>query len=468
MVFIRKWVTVLRLKKIKILLLLLCIVITLSGCSYSQTGIESLLQPPRLSKEQNKIYSALEVSRGKNLKLRYPRKGDYKSAFLIKDIDDEPTDEAIVFFESSDAVADAQSIRIAVLDQIDGKWIIKYETGVSSAEKTEAKDDTGTIEVTEIEKVSFLKSGDKTFVIMGFNLLSNTDKLVKTYQYSDEKLNDIATVRCSNFEVFDLNNDNTDEMIVISNKNTELEVKSIVADVYRVNATGISSISQTQMDPTISEYSYIYKGKLSNNTPALYFDGVKGTANLSTEILVMNSSTLKNLIYNKDDKASLIDKTVRNYGSWAVDINHDGVYEIPNITPALGYENTEKHLRLNFTNWYNYEEGALRLIKTSYVDYTLGYVFSLPEQWENKVTGVYVSMDNEIFFNEYNKDDPALNQQLVSIKVVKKINYEEKEDDGYQLLRDDGQLMYLFRRYDSSSQLQITTAEIRQAFSLLS
>ena len=81
--------------------IILLAVLLLTGCSYTQTGIDSMLKPPKLSEEQNKIYNALVSSVSKTVKLKYPRSGEFTSAFVVRDMDNEPTQEALVFYESS-------------------------------------------------------------------------------------------------------------------------------------------------------------------------------------------------------------------------------------------------------------------------------------------------------------------------------------------------------------------------------
>lgn len=94
-----KSITVLRLNKIlrkaSALMAVLCLVTMLCGCS---AGFFSgdLLTSPRLTDEQTEIYNALTASAGR-VDLRYPHTGSYRSAFVIRNIDNEPTDEAIVF-----------------------------------------------------------------------------------------------------------------------------------------------------------------------------------------------------------------------------------------------------------------------------------------------------------------------------------------------------------------------------------
>ena len=63
------------------LILIFCLfAIMLSGCSFTNVGIDGLLSAPKLSKEQSEIHDALIESVGKNIQLKYPLSGDERSA----------------------------------------------------------------------------------------------------------------------------------------------------------------------------------------------------------------------------------------------------------------------------------------------------------------------------------------------------------------------------------------------------
>ena len=160
-----------------LLALLLCTSLTLSGCAYGQTGIDGMLKPPKLSDQQNEIYAALQASVGKNITLKYPRTGDFTSAFLIANIDEEQTQEAIVFYENTDTVNVTMNLRINVLDQTKDGWVSVYDAGVSAA---------------DVDKVNFIQSNGSTFLVIGFNLSGNTEKLVVVYRYQDGRLEETA------------------------------------------------------------------------------------------------------------------------------------------------------------------------------------------------------------------------------------------------------------------------------------
>ncbi|MEG0693459.1 MAG: hypothetical protein RR444_10315, partial [Oscillospiraceae bacterium] len=189
--------------KKKLLASMLAVLFLFSGCTYSQTGIEGLMAPPKLSDQQNQIYNALVSSVGKNIKLKYPRQGAFTSAFLINNIDNEPTQEALVFYENTSNSSATMPLRVSVLDQQDGKWVSKYEVAVSA---------------NEVEKVSIVSQNEQTYVIIGFNLLSKSEKVIMMYTYEDGILNEQFTTNCSNYEVFDIDNDKSSEIITFVQK----------------------------------------------------------------------------------------------------------------------------------------------------------------------------------------------------------------------------------------------------------
>ena len=87
-------------------------------------NVEGVLSPPSLTAQQNNIYEALKKQVGSDIQLCYPQNGEYRSAFIIKNIDDEPTEEAIVFYKSGLETTRSSNLRINVLDQQeDGSWI---------------------------------------------------------------------------------------------------------------------------------------------------------------------------------------------------------------------------------------------------------------------------------------------------------------------------------------------------------
>lgn len=438
--------------KKRLIATILLVAVVFSGCSYNQTGIEGLMAPPKLSDQQNEIYNALVTSVGKNIKLKYPRQGSFTSAFLINNIDDEPTQEAIVFYENTSNASAEQPLTISVLDQEDGKWVAKHDVRVSA---------------NEVDKISFIMENKQNYIVIGFNVLSKSEQLIMMYTYEDGLLSKKFTTNCSSYEVFDIDDDKSSEILTFVQKTGEGEIKTMTANMHKINSGGTSIVSEAAMDPNVSEYAKIHKGKLSDGRPALYLDGIKGTNNLCTEILSYENGGIANLIYSNEEEENLVPKTVRAYGSFCVDLGDDGVFEIPTIKPALGFENLQQFEQLFFTEWYNFRNGNLKLVKTAYVAYSKGYIFTIPRKWIDKVS-VEVSLNsNELTFYEYERKG-SYDERLMSIKVVKHANYvDEALSKGYTMLEDKGQLLYTYKLHETTSKLQLTPGEVEAYFDTL-
>lgn len=440
-----------RIKKI-MTVALLGLTILLSGCSYSQTGIDSLLTPPKLSDQQNEIYAALEASVGKNIKLKYPRRGDFTSAFLINNIDNEPTQEAIVFFENTAANASvSMPLRVNVLDQQDGKWVSKYELGV---------------EANEVDKVSFVSSNQQLYMIIGYTLLSKSEKMVAIYTYAEGVLNPTASLNCTDYVVADIDGDSASEIVAFSQSKGEREAKTTTAVLHRIISTGTAVLGRTHMDPNVTSYANIQNGKLRDGRSAIYIDGLKGTNMLCTEILTYSDRSLENLTYSPESETNLVDQTLRTYGSLCLDLNRDGVFEIPALKPSPGYEELPPLQQQYLTEWYNLGDKELSLYKTTYVSYSLGYIFTLPHSWVGNVKIDFNANDNELSFYDYSMGD-ANDARLASIKVIQRNQYEGSENKGYSLLKDNGQLVYTYKIYESTSEIRIWPSTMQDGFSLL-
>ena len=85
-------------KREKMIALILSALVFFSGCGYSG-GVDSLLSPPRLNSEQNEVWLAMtKALQTEEIRLVYPQKGEYRSAFVMANIDEDASNEALVFY----------------------------------------------------------------------------------------------------------------------------------------------------------------------------------------------------------------------------------------------------------------------------------------------------------------------------------------------------------------------------------
>jgi hypothetical protein len=111
-----------KLKRILSIVLVVTMLLLTSGCSLNFFSTDSLLKPPALTGKSGEVQEAFnKLMSGKNFQLKTPSKGEYKSAFVLYDFDNDSEEEALVFY--TDSSTDT-SVRIAVLDCVKNTWIL--------------------------------------------------------------------------------------------------------------------------------------------------------------------------------------------------------------------------------------------------------------------------------------------------------------------------------------------------------
>jgi hypothetical protein len=422
------------------------ITLALTACTFS-ASVESLLSPPTLSEEQRQIYQALTDKVGTKVSLKYPKSGSYLSAFVIADIDDEPTDEAIVFYERNGITADEISLRINILDKRDDKWSSVYDSPANG---------------TEVEKViiSKLGSSELTNIIVGYNM-SQGEKNLSVYNYSDGILNQSYSDIYSVTDVCDIDSDGLSELIVITGNSVS---ETAEAKLLKLDENGQYLKYRTPMNESSIDYSqYLYSGN-SDGTRTIMVDSVIGTNTIQTEILSPSENDA--LIYSLNSESLL--ETVRPSSYISCDIDNDGIVEIPSANVFPGYGELSETEQITMTDWLAYEEGVLYRKYSGYYNINDGYAFMMPERWYGNVTVKIDSFSNEVVFYRYSSSIDESTSELMRISVINSADDSGKIRDGYKLIHSKGDMEYfVIVPEDSSDELIPSVSEILCGFKFI-
>ena len=403
-----------------------------TGCSIG-ASIDTLMAPPKLSVEQERIYSALTLSTGTSISLKYPKAGKYLSAFIIEDIDGDGGNEAIVFYERKNSAADENPLRINVLDKEGDRWTSVYDTDADGSEIAEVI-------------ISKLGSDDRVNIIIGTNLINRAEKNFSIYNYSDRKLrkSDFSE-QYSYMDVVDLNKDNEYEFVFIKSTPGILEQPLTLGapdgDKYNI-----------MLDGSFTDFDVDY-GEIEGSR-AMYIDAASGEE-LQTYIIYMNENKeLQVALDTENDPVTEAGSDPaagpeRPLGCRSFDVDGDGCLEIPFEITAPGSENESDSDRLKLTIWKKPEgdvesNEGLKLEKryTSYYSIAYGYIFIFPEEWDNKVSVWRDFVTDEMVFCPY--DESGFGGELMRIYCAENIpSREDKLSDGYMLMHTKGDLSYL-------------------------
>lgn len=466
-----------KIKKLLVFLTVIVMCLTTCGCSFA-ASMENLLTPPKLTEEQNEIYQELINSVGRSVKLKYPRSGDYRSAFVIYNIDSEPGDEALVFYESKDIRSGESALRLKFLDKSGGKWEAVYDLAcpgneiesVAFAELGEnTKRDIGESSTVSAQTAD---SAAATSIILSYTLLNQTDKAFSVLKYKDKRPEELLSSTYSCMEITDLNKDNQNELVIVS-VNKELQTAS--ASMYTDGGDSLELLSNTPLYGGAADYIRVTKGKLDEDTPALFLDYSKGGGQSGTDVLYCYGSRL----FCPDSvggnpASSIISRQVNDYMAeiYSFDIDSDGFVEIPSTTPLPGYETLTKPEQLCAVQWYTVRNDNFTQKAYSYFSGKYRFALLFPNRWTGVVTAIADFNNNDIIFISYDAEtglNATENNYIMRIHSVDKDDTEAVEEaKGMKLLAENEEtLFYSVNALSENGKLALTESELKDCFVLL-
>ena len=285
---------------------------------------QEVLAPPNPNGENRKLQQAFErsVGSGNEYKLQYPEEGDYRSAYVLYDIDGDEESEALVFYTKT---PDDNNVRVNILDVIDDEWV-----SVLDASGYGNKIDSVTFADLNADKVSE--------VILSWSLSGNESS--RTMTVHSAKLTDgkpefktLSNMPYKAMGVYDMDNDGSQEILVLWNE-TEQKVQHNYAALMKLTDQGLHQYGdEVALDSSASVYDGVYMQE--GRTPMAFVDALKDDNTMFTEVLWWDgvNQTLRAPFTDNDTHTNL--STLRASNIPVKDIDDDGLLEIP-----VAYGNT--------------------------------------------------------------------------------------------------------------------------------
>ncbi len=442
----------------------------LSACSSFQPNLTDLMQSPKLTEEQAEIYEALtNAADVSDVQLKYPKSGDYRSAFVMFDLDADGEDEALVFYNMPSW---GGNVRIMVLDHQQDEWVSVYD---AVGEGTD---------VTEVDFQVLTASG-RHCVLIGWEQGTSENTSISVYDYTGGQLRVLYESEYSQMLIEDLDQDGTKEILL-----GIFKASSKTGAIRLINDTedGLQSASRVVMDSTITGFLGIEIGWLAQNQIAVFVDAYTSSTQIVTEIMVYtDDGKLRSLSshYSGLDRPLLREVPVR-----CEDINGDGILEIPVSLVEYSEEEREEDNRKNLLQYLclsnpeelerlgeadsaeNSQAGSVTFtfspVWTGFVNLDYGFRFQFPEEWIGQVNVVKESDRNEWVFTL--RTEAAEPPALLRIRVYGQDEPRDVFDNlVYEQLEKRGVYEYYAAPVKSSAvpeQMQLSMEEIRERFSI--
>ena len=428
--------------------LILCFVF--SGCNVLEMDTEALMKPPVFTEEQEKLNAALTEVIGESYVLRYPETGELNSAFIFKDLDGDGTEEAMAFYSVYD-----ESTRINVLKKTEKSWVSVYEAAGFYG---------------DIESVNFAKIEEK-----GSAIVIKWEQEVGIYRYENERLENIHNDSCEGAEITDLDGDGINELIIISKnpmgRNTLKIVYSSEKEVFVTDDISVHA-----------DYPNIYSkgfGKISEEKGVFFIDSEISEGVYLTEMIALEGENAKRLFISdfmekeedenkkENEEESVIVVVGGNYGKRGIflrntkvacmDINGDGIVEMP-VEIREDYAQN-KSSEIFFLQYMQYNGEKSEPVWNGVANTESGYLFTVPESWNKKVSVQYGSSADSFVFTEIKTGAAVL-----EIFAVSKNDYQDKYEDYILAAEDETKNYYVKLAEGEESEFYIAPETISESF----
>ena len=348
------------------LALLVCVLFTLTGCSsfMSRNNITNLLSAPKFSQTENEIVNAIDSYIGEDISLRYSTSHGYSSPIQLIDIDDDQTEEAVVFYYAPNKGA---NIRIALLANTKDDWQIVFD-----------KEGLGT-DVFFFATEKFGRLSGKQLLV-GYETTGMDENFFATYFTDTDKNIEDYVERCQSIVVGDVNYDGSSDIILSNNTaDGRIRLRSFeFGEDNKFRLVGTRLLKYHNITPT-----QFTLAKSSYGETVLYADYRDEYNQMHTEAMLFHDGgkmfdAFENTVVTRPWEYSMdLNST---------DIDGDGVVETPTVVQKQRGEDPEV---LKMVQWTDYTRKQPRLVYTGVFDTQEGLFVALPENWTENIETFY-------------------------------------------------------------------------------
>lgn len=424
-----------------LLVFLMSVVFIILVTEYEFESLDSLMKPPMVEGENREIQLAFEKFTGGNYKLITPLKGKYRSAYTFVNLNNDDTDEVIVFYSDKE---ENDLVRMNVLGKNTlGEWmsLADIETNHSDVEQIEFADING-------DKIKEL--------IVGWTVFQNEyAKSMNVYRttfsegfYAFESIYNSAYY---DFRVLDVNCDGQKDILKIdySKKLDKNEFKAVMLG-YTDNE--IKEATSVNLDFSFSSVISVTSEYLSNeNRRRIYIDGVKHESGLLTDCIYFDSKTGE-LKKEASGRPALSVRSSRISNIVSDDINNDGLVEIPFEEELLGseviYDDNMQNKTQLIIKWKHINSNDT--LCAEILNPVYSYSFRIEKDMINRFTVVNDLENGKLTFYtlKYGSYGFTKGEKLFEIIALPSAEFTDEPDYRYKLLAESHGYIYYCRIYE--------------------
>ena len=407
--------------------------LTLGGC-YSG-NIDQYFSLPQPADEFLQLQELIDQEIAQGSEYAAPTGGSYRQSVQLYDLDGNGNEEALAFFRSEDQQL---RIRIYAVNDKDYRPVLTLQGEGTSI---------GSIEYADL-------NGDAKPELLVAWQLSSGMKMLSVYDLSGWGGDTLLTTDCSEYIVYDLDQNTRSEVLVMRKNRTG----GYIVDMHRFDRYNDPTMISTELSSGITSLQRIRIVSIEQECPALLVESVCDNGDLVSDVVVFNSGFLNNLTHDKLTGRSL---ARRSYSVYATDIDGDKAAEIP--FPNQLYSPTDGTFWS--ITWKNYfSNGSVSKGVTTYHSFTDGWYLILPQGWEAGLTvrrDDSISGERSVIISRLNIDG-SISDMLVIYTITGENRHDRAKLAGRFVLSKDDTTVYAAKILNG-----ITEEEVKNSFHII-
>ncbi len=435
-------------------LIAVCVwVLSFSGCSFAEIDVDGRLRAPHAVGEQSAIQTALEqhiftdsdASSGTYV-LKYPKMGDYRSAFVMKDVTGDQQDEAIAFYALQ---PEGAKTHIALLSKANGEW--------SCIDDIEGL-------ATEIERIQFgdLDGDGVVEMFAGYSMYNTRDRRLMMYTWSGDHFVERYSDTYTSMIVDKVIDEQSDGLLLFRlNSKTSRTTVSL----FTMENDTVTELGTAALDGQIRQFGKYDLATFANGTVGVFQDCTKDHRAIITELIVWNGQQLMTPLYDPSENINFISSRESELPS--MDIDGDGMIDFPQSFRMPGYEliSTE-NMKLWMSEWFTWDPVKVNVtsVMTNIMVPDDGYYLEIPEDWIGNVTAEYNADLHRLTVREV--EDGVVGKELFNIVAFGAGEDNPFEEEGEYLFLEANNKTRYELCYDKESDRMLTMEQLSVLFSV--
>ena len=428
----------------------------LCSCSARIATVDELMRPPRLSGENSGIQEAFErATQNKSVQIKTPTSGAYRSAYVLYDFDGDDTQEAITFYRDTE---DETTAYMHVLDFNGTRW--------ESVADIKGKGS----EVYEIDFCDMNGDGRQEIVVCWSLFESTGGRVLTVYtprvNETTVSLRELAQEPFTQMLPMDVNADGRDEIFLML-ITTEFGANRTICRVLAMDDEfGIYAMDSLELVPALSVLS-LQAANMQEGTAVVYADCVLNESIAVTEVVYWDTASHCLRAPLTEDNRALVPQTARSASLSCMDVDADGVPEIPtqqfysNAVTAVGNERQT----LPLTVWLSFDGSALQETTSALMLSGASCAFQLTAAELQSLTVVYEPAAQICSFYRQ-LSDGMRGDLLFILSVMATAKWEEGENGALIFLAESGRRTYAYEITQAGEAFGVTPNGLQERFAV--